>query len=54
MNALMSTRKLTLTCIKTVLPAKIAPPPPPDQPGTPPPTYGASFSVFKFGKSVST
>ncbi|XP_018537687.1 tyrosine-protein phosphatase non-receptor type 22 isoform X1 [Lates calcarifer] len=28
---------------------KIAPPPPPDQPGTPPPTYGASFSVFKFG-----
>ncbi|XP_040009030.1 tyrosine-protein phosphatase non-receptor type 22 [Xiphias gladius] len=28
---------------------KTGPPPPLNQPGTPPPTYGASSSVFKFG-----
>ncbi|KAI3356943.1 hypothetical protein L3Q82_003584 [Scortum barcoo] len=32
---------------------KIAPPPPPTEPGTPPPSYSASFSVFKFGRPVS-
>lgn len=43
-------RTVWLTYLKTIFSAKTPPPPPPTQPRTPPPSYSASPSVFRFGR----
>ncbi|CAK6963742.1 Hypothetical predicted protein [Scomber scombrus] len=48
-KALISIRHIGLTCVKTIFSAKIGPPLTPAPSETPPSSYGAASSVFRFG-----
>lgn len=44
----------SMTKLESISPAKIAPPSPPTQPRTPPPSYSTVSSMFTFGRSASS